>query len=120
MRHEDLWIFLEVGGHDDGRNILLHVKKIADHVAAHEEFDLAGDQQHGPVRHRAALENRHVEPVFGVRAVDERLVVTAGLRIGDPVGPEGDLIERGGRPGERHRPRQSSQDRNAHMDPSHS
>ena len=46
-------------------------QKIADHVAAHEEFDLAGDQQHAAVRLRAARQDRDVEPVFGVGAVDQ-------------------------------------------------
>src|SRR5580704_1901183 len=33
MRHEDLRVFLEVGGHGDGRNVVLHRQEIADHVA---------------------------------------------------------------------------------------
>ena len=37
-----------------------HRQEIADHVAAHEELDLSGDQEHAAVGHRAALENRDV------------------------------------------------------------
>ena len=92
MKH--LRVLLEVGGDDDGRDVLFDREKIADHVAAHEKLDLSGNQQHAAVRLRAALHDRHVEPVFGVGAVDERLEVAAGLGIGEPVGPESDLVER--------------------------
>ena len=106
-----------MGGHGDGRNVVLDGQEIADHVAAHEELDLAGDQQHAPVRHGAALENCDVQPVFRVSAVNERLVVTAGLWIGDPVGAERNLVQRQGWSGERNRPGQRRHHRNAHMHP---
>ena len=114
MRHEDLRIFLEMGGDGDGRDVVLHRQEIADHVAAHEEFDLAGDQEHAAVRRRAALQNGDVEAVFGVSSVDERLVVAAGLRVGDPIGAKGHLVEGRRRSGEPDRPRQRRDHRNAH------
>ena len=85
-------------------NVVLHRQEIADHVAAHEELDLAGDQQHAAVRGRAALQNGDVEPVFGVSPVDQRLVIAAGLGIGDPIGAEGHLVEGEGRSGESRSP----------------
>ena len=118
MRHEDLRVFLEVGGDRDGRDVVLHRQEIADHVAAHEELDLAGDQEHAAVRRRAALEDGDVQAVFGVSPVDESLVIAAGLRIGDPIGAEGHLVEGEGRSGEPDRPRQRRHDRNAHTNPS--
>ena len=53
MGHEALGVLLEVGGHRDRRDVVLRVEEIADHVAAHEELDLAGDEQHAAVRTRA-------------------------------------------------------------------
>ena len=58
------------------------------------EFDLAGEQQHAAVRLRPARQDRDVEPVFFVSAVDERLIIAAGLGIGEPIGAERDLVER--------------------------
>ena len=78
------------------------------------ELDLAGDQQHAAVRRRPALQNGDVEPVFRVSPVDQGLIVAAGLRVGDPIGAEGHLVESEGRPGESDRPRQRRHDRNAH------
>ncbi len=63
---------------------MLHGEEVADHIAAHEELDLPGDQQHAAVRLRAALFDRHVEPIFGVGAVGHGLVITARFRIGEP------------------------------------
>ena len=114
MRHEDLRVLLEVGGDRDGRNVVLHREEIADHVAAHEELDLAGDEQHAAVRHRAALHDRDVEAVFGVGPVDERLIIAAGLGVGDPIGAEGHLVGGEGRRRESNRPRQRRDHRNAH------
>ena len=108
MRHETLRILLEVGGDSNRRNIVLDGEEIADHVAAHEELDLAGDQQHAPVRGWAALQDRDVKPVFLVGAVDQSLVIAAGLRIGEPVGPEGHLVERQGRLGQARRQTRSA------------
>ena len=96
------------------RNVVLSVEKIADHVAAHEEFDLAGDQQHAAVRRRAARHDGDVEAVFLVSAVDQRLVVAARFRVGEPVGGERHLVEREGRLCQSRRARQRGDDPSAH------
>ena len=80
MRHEDLRIFLKVGGHRDNRDVALLGQKIAKQVAGLEEVDLAGQQEHPAVALRAARQNGHVEPIFGIGAVDNGLVIAAGLR----------------------------------------
>ena len=49
MRHEALRVLLEIGGDGQRRDIVLDCEEVADHVAAHEELDLAGDQQHAAV-----------------------------------------------------------------------
>ena len=41
---------------------------------------------------RTTLHNRYVEPVFGVSAVDDRLIVAAVLGFGEPVRAEGHLV----------------------------
>ena len=64
------------------------------HVAAHVEIDLAGEQQRPPADLRAALHDRHVEAAGGIGAVGDRLVVAAMLGLGEPVGAEGDLFVR--------------------------
>ena len=98
-----------------GRDVVLDGEEIADHVAAHEKFDLAGDEQHAAVRGRAALQNRDVEPVFFVSSVDQGLIVAAGLRIGEPVGAERHLVESAGRLGKAHEPGHGGNDRSAHL-----
>ena len=77
--------------------LVLGGEEIADQVAAISELDLAREQQHAAIDLRTARLDRYVEPVFGVGAVDERLVIASGLGIGEPVGGEGHLIVRQGR-----------------------
>ena len=60
-------------------------------------------KQDAVVHVRTALHDRHVEPVLAIGAVGERLIEAAVLALRDPVGAEGDLVERlggGKRPGE--------------------
>ena len=52
-------------------------EEIADLIAAHEEFHLAGQQHQGAVRLGAAWNDLHVEPVFRVCPVDQRLIESA-------------------------------------------
>ena len=62
--------------------------------AAHEEVELAGNQQHAVVVVRAARHDGDVEPVFPVGAVGHGLEKSAVLGLGDPVGSERDLVQR--------------------------
>ena len=68
-------------------------------IAAHVEVESSGRQQELVVGLRAALHDRDVEAVFGVSAVGDRLVISAMLGLGEPVGPERNLVggERGRR-----------------------
>ena len=94
MRHHDLRILLEIRRDDDDRQVLLDRVEVDEHVAAHVEIDLAGGQQQAVVGLRAALQDRHVEAVFRVGAVDHRLIIAAVLGLGEPVGAERHLVER--------------------------
>src|SRR5260370_12919199 len=96
MRYEDLWVLLKVGGDDDGGKVLLRSPEIADHVAAHEKFYLSKQQEQAPVRLRPTLQDRYVEPVLGIGAVNKGLVIAPRLRIGEPIGAKGDLVQRVG------------------------
>ena len=93
MRHQDLRALLEVGRDRGERQVGLGRQEIADHVAAHEELELA-EQQEAAVRLRAAGRDGHVEPVFLVSSVGQRLVEAAGGRVGEPVGAEAHPVER--------------------------
>ena len=62
-------------------------------VGAEEEVDLADRQQDAVVGVRAAGHDGHVEAVFAIGAVGERLEEAALLAFGEPVGAEGDLVE---------------------------
>jgi hypothetical protein len=44
MGHHDLGVFLEIGGDWNGRQALLDVQEVAEHISAHEEFDFSRDQ----------------------------------------------------------------------------
>ena len=57
MRHEDLRIFLKVGGDSDNREVALLGHEIAKQVAGLEEVDLARKQEHSAVALRAARQN---------------------------------------------------------------
>ena len=94
MRHEDLLILLKVGGHRDDREIPLLGQEIAEKIASLEEVDLARKQKHAAVALRAARQDGDVEPVFGVSAVDDGLVIPSGLRVGQPVQAKRDFVER--------------------------
>ncbi len=63
-------------------------------VGAHEEVELADRQQDAVVHVRTARHDGHVEPVFAVGAVGERLVEAAVLGLGHPIGAEADLVQR--------------------------
>src|SRR5579863_7111217 len=94
MRHEDLRVLLKIGGHGDNRNVAALGQKIAEEVAGLEEVELAGKKEHPAVPLRTARPNGDVEPVFGVGAVDDGLVVAARFRVREPVQAEGDLVQR--------------------------
>ena len=72
MRHEDLRVFLEHGGDNDRRHILLDRCKGLNHIAAHDEFEAAGGEHQARVGLRAALDDLNVEAVFRISAVGER------------------------------------------------
>ena len=94
MRHENLRRLLEVRGDRDERKLRLCREAIADLVAAHEEFDLAEQEQQGAVRLGAAGNDRDIEPVFLVSAVGCGLIKSARLRLREPVRAELHLVER--------------------------
>ena len=62
-------------------------------VGAHEEVELADRQQDAVVHVRPARHDGHVEAVFAVGAVGERLVEAAMLGLRHPIGAEADLVE---------------------------
>ena len=117
MGHEDLRALLEVGGDGDERQLGLGREEVADHVAAHEEVELAEQQQEAAVRLRAARHDGHVEAVLLVGAVGERLIEAAGRRVGQPVGAKAHLVEREGGRREAEEAGQSSDEGLPHAPP---
>ncbi len=94
MRHHHLRVFLEVRrNHDDGQILVDRVEREQE-VAAHVEIELSGGQEKAVVRLRAALDNGHVEAVFLVGSIDQRLVISAVLGLGEPIGAERDFVGR--------------------------
>ena len=108
MRHEHLRVFLEVGGDDDDGHVTGDRIEGEQQIAAHVEVEPPGRQQKLVVRLRPALDDRDVEAVLGVSAVGDRLVISAVLGLGEPVGAERDLVG-----GERGRSEQTKRDRQA-------
>ncbi|MFK4490089.1 hypothetical protein ABIA45_005167 [Bradyrhizobium sp. USDA 336] len=94
LRQHHLRILLENRGDGDDGNVVGDGVERHQRVRGHEEIDLAGDQQHPVVLVRAAGDDGDVEAVFLVGAVGDRLEEAAMLGLGDPVGAEGDLVER--------------------------
>ncbi len=117
MRHQDLRALLEVGGDGDERQLALGREQIADHVAAHEEIELAEQQQKTAVRLRAAGDDRHLEPIFRVSSIGEGLVEAASRGVREPIGAELHLVERERGAGEAEKPSQSGNHREAHRFP---
>src|SRR5665811_1699156 len=95
MGQEDLRILLEHGG--DRHHWHIVGDRIERHqgVGGHEEVKLAGNQQHAVVVVRTARHDGDVEPVFFVGAVGQGLEKSAVLGLGNPVGSERDLVQRG-------------------------
>ena len=122
MRDQHLRVLLEIGRDFDGRDVLRDRVEALQRVGGQEEVDLADRQQDAVVHARAARHDGHVEPVFAVGAVGQRLVEAAVLGLGHPVGAEGDLVERlsRGRAGRaRHRDGDSRQCGAKHRGPRH-
>ena len=94
MREQHLRVLLEHGGDVDDRHILRDGVEALQRVGAHEEIELADGHQHAVIGVRATLYDGHVEAVFPVGAVGERLVEAAVLGLGHPVGAESDFVER--------------------------
>ena len=94
MRDEDLRVLLEHGGDVDGRHVLRDGVEALQRIGAQIEIDLADRQQHAVVGVRAALQDGHVEAVFAIGAVGERLIKAAVLGFGHPIGAERDFVER--------------------------
>ena len=88
MRHHNLRIFLEIRGDDDDRDVAGDRVEGQQQIAAHVEVQPSGRQQELVVGLRAALHDRDVEPVFCISAVGDRLVISAMLGLGEPVGAE--------------------------------
>ena len=94
MREQHLRVLLEHGGDVDDRHILRDGVEALQRVGAHEEIELADGHQHAVIGVRAARYDGHVEAVFPVGAVGQRLVEAAVLGLGHPVGAESDFVER--------------------------
>ena len=92
MRHENLRFFLEMRRYNQCRDFLFHGGKGLDHVAAHVKFDFAGCQKQAIIGLGAALQNRHIQPVFGECAIGHGLIIAAVLGLGQPVGGKSDLV----------------------------
>ena len=105
MRHEHLRVFLKIGGDDDDRDVPGDRVEGEQEIAAHVEIQPSGRQQKLVVGLRPSLHDRDVKAVFRIGAVGDRLVVSAVLGLGEPVGPERDLVGR-----ERGRPRETDSD----------
>ena len=88
VRHHHLRIFLEIRGDDDDRDVAGDRVEGQQQIAAHVEVQPSGRQQELVVGLRASLHDRDVEAVFGVSAVGDRLVISAVLGLGEPVGAE--------------------------------
>ena len=93
MAHQHLRVLLEHARHDDGRDALGDGAHRLDHVGAHEEIDLPRRHQQAQIVVRPALHDGHVEPVFLIGAVGDRLVEAAVLGLGEPVRAIGHLGE---------------------------
>ena len=93
MRHQDLRVFLEARGDDDGGNLLADGREGLDQVAAHVEIDAAHGEQHAVIGLRAARHDLDIEPACGIGAIDHGLIIAAMLGLGDPVGAESHLFE---------------------------
>ncbi len=104
MGQENLRILLEDGGNRHQRHVVGDRVERHQRVRGHEEVELAGNQQHAVVVVGAARHDGDVEPVILVGAVGQGLEKPAMLGLGDPVGSERNLVQRGlgGRRGERH------------------
>ena len=115
MRHHDLRIFLEIGRDDNDRQLLFGGGKAKQHIAAHVEFDLAGGEQQAIVGLGAALQNGHIEPVFGVGAVDDRLIIAAMFGLGEPIGAERHFVQRESRARKRQHAGKAGQNDRTHV-----
>jgi hypothetical protein len=92
MRHHHLRLFLEMRGDNHHRHILLERVERFDEARSHVEIELSCGEQQRVGRLRAALHNLHVQSVFGVGAVGDRLIISAMLGFGEPVGAEPDFV----------------------------
>ena len=103
MGQKNLRVLLEHGGDRHHRHIVGDRVERLQRVGAHEEVELAGDQQNAVVAVWSARHDGDVEAVFLVRAVGDRLEESAMLGFRDPVGSERDLVQGLARRGARRR-----------------
>ncbi len=95
MAHEDLRIFLEMGRHHHGGNVLLGGRERLDHAAAHVEVELSDRHQHPVGGARPPWHDGDFEAVFLEGSISDGLIIAAMLGLGDPVRAEGDLRQGG-------------------------
>ena len=93
MVKQDLRVLLEHGGDRDQRHVVGDRVERLQRVRAHEEVELARDQEHAVVLVGPARHDGDVEPVILVGAVGDRLKEAAMLGLGDPIGAERDLVQ---------------------------
>jgi hypothetical protein len=72
---------------------LRHRVESLNEIGAEIEFDFSGGEQQPVVGVGAALQNRHIEPVFLISSVGLGLIEPAMLGFRKPVGRESDLVE---------------------------
>ena len=109
MREHHLRVLLENRRDRERRDVLLDRTEALQRVRAHEEIDLLGEQRQAVVHLRAARHDGHVEAVFRIGAVGDRLIEAAMLGLGDPIGAERNLVERLRLRGRQGRERQGGQ-----------
>jgi hypothetical protein len=93
MRHEDERDLLEHSRDDIDRHVRSGRVEGLDNVGAHVELDPSGGKQQAVVGLRAALNDRHVEPIFRIGSVGERLIEAAVFGLRPPIGGKGHLVE---------------------------
>src|SRR5271169_1024614 len=94
MRDQDLRVLLEKSRDFDRGYVLGNGIEALQIAGAEKEVDLADRQLDAIIRVWSALNDGHVEVVFAVSAVGERLIKAAVLGFRHPIGAEGDLVER--------------------------
>ena len=93
VRHQYERVFLKQRGNRDDGNFLRRRVKGLNEIGAEIEFDFSCRQQEPVIGVGAALQDRHVEPVFFISSVGLGLIEPAMLGFRKPVRRECHLIK---------------------------